>query len=179
MSDGPLTAAIGLENMVVVVNREVVLVAAKEQAQAVRRIVERLNHAGRGETQLHSRVYRPWGSYESLDVGPSFQIKHLQVKPGARLSLQRHRQRAEHWVVVDGSARVRLGERRFALEKNQSAYIPAGEAHALENPGPGDLSIIEVQSGDYLGEDDIERLADDYGRGDGKDDGGDNGEGKK
>lgn len=161
---GAAIAAIGLVDMVVVTTRDAVLVAPKSRAQEVRRIVERLAAEGRDEHLVHPLVYRPWGSYETTDSGPRFQTKRIIVKPGARLSLQKHHHRAEHWVVVQGTARVTCGEKVMLLSENQSTFIPLGEVHRLENPGKIPLHLIEVQSGAYLGEDDIERIEDTYGR---------------
>jgi mannose-1-phosphate guanylyltransferase/mannose-6-phosphate isomerase len=126
--------------------------------------VGRLDGLGRAETASHREVNRPWGSYDSVDSGERFQVKRIRVKPGARLSLQKHHHRAEHWIVVQGTALVTCGERQFLLSENESTYIPIGEIHRLENPGKVPLEIIEVQSGCYLGEDDIVRLEDNYGR---------------
>ena len=165
--NGPMIAAIGLDNMVVVVARDAVLVAPMERSQDVRAIVERLREDGRAEAELHPRVYRPWGYYQGIDSGEHFQVKRIAVYPGRALSLQKHAHRAEHWVVVDGVARVTRDDEIFDLAKNESTYIPLGAVHRLENPGPDLLKIIEVQSGDYLGEDDIVRLDDQYGRADG------------
>jgi len=130
----------------------------------VKRLVERMKRAGRSEPGLHREVFRPWGSYDSIDAGERFQVKRLTVKPGAVLSLQKHRHRAEHWVVVKGQARITRGEEVFLLSENESTYIPVGTVHRIENPGSEPLQIIEVQSGSYLGEDDIVRLEDHYGR---------------
>jgi mannose-1-phosphate guanylyltransferase/mannose-6-phosphate isomerase len=159
-----VVATVGVDNLIVVETPDAVLVCHKESAQDVKKIVDQLKRAGRTEHQFHRRVYRPWGSYEGVDMGDGFQVKRLTVKPGASLSLQRHRHRAEHWVVVSGTARVTRGEEQIELSANQSTYIPIGMNHRLENPGPAPLEIIEVQSGEYLGEDDIERLDDIYNR---------------
>jgi mannose-1-phosphate guanylyltransferase/mannose-6-phosphate isomerase len=161
-SESRLVAALGVSNLVVVETADAVLVADRGRAQDIKRIVERL--AGRGERTTHRRIYRPWGYYESLDAGTGFQVKRLMIKPGAKISLQRHHRRAEHWVVVSGHARVVRGEEDIVLGRDQSTYIPKGEMHRLENTGAEPLFVIEVQSGDYLGEDDIERFADDYRR---------------
>ena len=126
--------------------------------------MERLKASGSGQHRSHAKVFRPWGSYRRLDAGEGFQVKQLAVKPGAQLSLQKHDHRAEHWVVVSGTARVTRGDETFDLEANQSTYIPIGVKHRLENRGPGILRVIEIQSGDYLGEDDIVRFEDTYGR---------------
>ncbi|MFQ5347008.1 MAG: mannose-1-phosphate guanylyltransferase/mannose-6-phosphate isomerase [Rhodothalassiaceae bacterium] len=162
---GPAIAAIGLEDMIVVTTKDAVLVAPKSRAQDVKRLVARLADEGRTEHLSHPLVYRPWGSYETTDAGPRFQTKRIIVKPGAKLSLQKHNHRAEHWVVVQGTARVTCDDKVMLLTENQSTYIPLGAVHRLENPGKIPLHLIEVQSGAYLGEDDIERLEDTYGRG--------------
>lgn len=159
-----LVAVVGLDNVIVVETPDAVLVAHKSQSQNVRDIVDRLKREKRSEYQVHRRVYRPWGSYEGVDAGERFQVKRLIVKPGAALSLQLHHHRAEHWVVVKGTARVTRGEEEFMLTENQSTYIPLGTKHRLENPGNIALEIIEVQSGSYLGEDDIVRFEDIYNR---------------
>jgi len=163
-SDDRLVAVVGLADVVVVTTDDAVLVAARERGQEVKEVVRRLDASGRSEALTPTRVYRPWGDYQSIDTGARHQVKRITVKPGARLSLQLHHRRSEHWVVVSGTARVTVGEKEFELEPDQSAYIPAETPHRLENPGSEPLHLIEVQSGDYLGEDDIERLADDYGR---------------
>jgi mannose-1-phosphate guanylyltransferase/mannose-6-phosphate isomerase len=160
-----LVATVGLDDVIVVETPDAVLVASKERAQDVREIVNRLKGSGRRtEHLIHRRVYRPWGSYEGIDAGERFQVKRLNVKPGAALSLQMHHHRAEHWVVVKGTARVTRGDEVFILTENQSTYIPLGTKHRLENPGNIALEIIEVQSGAYLGEDDIVRFEDVYNR---------------
>ena len=163
-SDGRLVVGIGLDDMVVVATDDAVLVAPKGAAQSVRNAVARLKEAGRPEHAQHARVYRPWGYYQSIDAGDRFQVKHISVNPGARLSLQMHHHRAEHWVVVSGTARVRRGDETLLLSENESTYIPIGVTHSLENPGTVPLRLIEVQSGTYLGEDDIVRFEDLYGR---------------
>ena len=163
-SESRLVAAVGLRDQVVVETKDAVLVAAKDRVQEVKRLVLRLKERGRYEHSLHREVFRPWGSYDSLESGPRFQVKLLKVKPGATLSLQMHHHRAEHWVVVAGTARITRGEEQFLLEENQSTYIPVGVKHRIENPGMIPLEIIEVQSGSYLGEDDIVRFEDKYGR---------------
>jgi mannose-1-phosphate guanylyltransferase/mannose-6-phosphate isomerase len=155
---------VGLEDIVVVETADAVLVASKARAQDVKHIVNQLKDRNREECRVHRRVYRPWGSYEGTDVGERFQVKRLTVKPGASLSLQMHNHRAEHWVVVKGTARVTCGDQVFNLHENESTYIPVGERHRLENPGNIPLEVIEVQSGSYLGEDDIVRFEDVYGR---------------
>jgi mannose-1-phosphate guanylyltransferase/mannose-6-phosphate isomerase len=157
-------ATVGLDNVIVVETADAVLVACKDKAQDVKAIVTRLKESGREEHKVHRQVYRPWGSYEGIDAGPRFQVKRLSVKPGAQLSLQMHHHRAEHWVVVTGTAQVTCGDRVFLLHENESTYIPIGEKHRLENPGNIPLEIIEIQSGGYLGEDDIVRFEDVYNR---------------
>ncbi len=159
-----LVAGVGLEDMVVVETADAVMVAHKSQAQEVKKIVDQLKAGNRSERLTHRRVYRPWGTYEGIDAGDRFQVKRIVVKQGAALSLQMHHHRAEHWVVVRGTARVTRGEEVFLLSENQSTYIPIGVTHRLENPGTLPLEIIEVQSGSYLGEDDIVRFEDVYGR---------------
>ncbi len=163
-SDGRLVATLGLENVVVVATDDVVLVMSRDMAQNVRTVVEDVERAGRTEHAVHSRVYRPWGYYQSIDAGDRFQVKRLHVNPGQKLSLQMHRHRAEHWVVVSGTAKVTRGDETFLLHENESTYLPLGVKHALENPGEAPLRVIEVQSGEYLGEDDIVRFEDRYGR---------------
>jgi mannose-1-phosphate guanylyltransferase/mannose-6-phosphate isomerase len=159
-----LLASVGVENLVVVCTTDAVLVAHRDRAQDVRKIVDQLEQQGREEARLHRRVHRPWGSYEQMDVGERFQVKRLTVKPGAELSLQMHHHRAEHWVVVRGTAQVTRGDETFLVSENESTYIPLGTVHRLANPGMVDLEVIEVQSGSYLGEDDIVRLRDRYDR---------------
>lgn len=160
-----LVASVGLDDLLVVETADAVLVASKSHAQHVKKIVEQLKQEGRSESLTHRKVQRPWGSYEGIDAGERFQVKRIIVKPGAALSLQMHHHRAEHWIVVKGTARVTCGDQVFLLTENQSTYIPIGEKHRLENPGSVALEIIEVQSGSYLGEDDIVRFEDRYGRG--------------
>jgi mannose-1-phosphate guanylyltransferase/mannose-6-phosphate isomerase len=159
-----LLACVGLEDVVVIETPDAVMVARKDRAQDVKRIVARLKQEGRRECLAHRKVVRPWGSYDAIDSGERFQVKRIVVSPGASLSLQMHHHRAEHWVVVRGTARVRRGDEEFLLTENQSTYIPLGVRHRLENPGRVPLEIIEVQSGAYLGEDDIVRFDDRYGR---------------
>jgi mannose-1-phosphate guanylyltransferase/mannose-6-phosphate isomerase len=159
-----LVGAVGVEDVVIVETPDAVLVADRARAQDVKAVVGRLAAARRSEGSVHRRVHRPWGWYDSIDAGPRFQVKRIMVKPGASLSLQMHHHRAEHWVVVSGTAEVTCGERRLLLGENQSTYIPLGEKHRLANPGTIPLEIIEVQSGSYLGEDDIVRFEDHYGR---------------
>jgi mannose-1-phosphate guanylyltransferase/mannose-6-phosphate isomerase len=163
-STSRLVAAVGLKDHVVVETKDAVLVAPKNRVQDVKQLVAQLNKQGRSETSLHREVFRPWGSYDSIDSGERFQVKRLSVKPGASMSLQLHHHRAEHWIVVAGTARITRGEETFLLEENQSTYIPLGTRHRIENPGKIPLHIIEVQSGTYLGEDDIVRFEDRYGR---------------
>jgi mannose-1-phosphate guanylyltransferase/mannose-6-phosphate isomerase len=157
-------ATVGLDNIIVVETADAVLVASKDKAQQVKAIVKRLKAEQRDECKVHRQVYRPWGSYEGIDAGGRFQVKRLSVKPGAQLSLQMHHHRAEHWVVVKGTARVTCGDQVFNLHENESTYIPMGESHRLENPGNIPLEVIEIQSGSYLGEDDIVRFEDVYDR---------------
>jgi len=159
-----MVSVLGVKNMVVVETDDALLVAGRSEAQKVKDIVGHLEVARRTEHLSHSRVYRPWGYYESIDVGDRFQVKRLMVKPGQALSLQMHHHRAEHWIVVSGTARVTRGEDVFLVSENESTYIPVGERHRLENPGKVPLFLIEVQSGGYLGEDDIVRLEDIYRR---------------
>jgi len=159
-----LVALVGVDDLVVVDTDDAVLVARKDRVQQVKDVVARLKREQRSHAALHREVHRPWGSYDSVDVGPRFQVKRIKVKPGARLSLQSHTQRAEHWIVVSGIARVTRDNDVFDLHANQSTYIPIGAKHRLENPGSEMLELIEVQSGDYLGEDDIVRYDDVYGR---------------
>jgi mannose-1-phosphate guanylyltransferase/mannose-6-phosphate isomerase len=159
-----LVGAVGLDNVIVVETPDAVLVADRSRSQEVKQIVAALQRAGRSEATLHRRVHRPWGWYDSVDAGARFQVKRIMVKPGASLSLQMHHHRAEHWVVVKGTAEVTCGERKLLVTENQSTYIPLGEKHRLANPGAIPLEIIEVQSGSYLGEDDIVRFEDTYGR---------------
>ena len=163
-SEGPLVAVVGVEDLVVVATKDAVLVSHRDSAQDVKKIVEQLEGRGSDRHILHSVVHRPWGTYEGIDSGPNFQVKHIMVKPGAKLSLQMHHHRAEHWIVVDGTALVTCDDRQFILKANESTYIPLGAKHRLENPGKTPLDLIEVQSGSYLGEDDIVRFEDTYGR---------------
>jgi mannose-1-phosphate guanylyltransferase/mannose-1-phosphate guanylyltransferase/mannose-6-phosphate isomerase len=164
VSDRRLTALVGVENLSVVVTEDAVLVANLANAQDIKRVVERLKESGRREVVLHKIVHRPWGYYQNLHDGDGFQVKRLTVKPGARISLQKHFKRSEHWTVVEGTARVTRGEETFILGANESTYIPLGVAHRLENGGDIPMTLIEVQCGAYLGEDDIVRLDDAYGR---------------
>jgi mannose-1-phosphate guanylyltransferase/mannose-6-phosphate isomerase len=159
-----LVACIGLDNVVIVDTPDAVLVAEQGKIQQVKDIVNQLKHAKRSETHAHRKVYRPWGWYDSIDAGPRFQVKRIVVNPGASLSLQLHHHRAEHWIVVSGTAKVTRGEDTFIVSENESTFIPIGTKHRLENPGKLPLEMIEVQSGAYLGEDDIVRIEDAYGR---------------
>jgi mannose-1-phosphate guanylyltransferase/mannose-6-phosphate isomerase len=159
-----LVALVGVDGLVVIDTDDAVLVARKDRVQDVKHVVARLKRDQRSQAALHREVHRPWGSYDSVDVGPGFQVKRIKVKPGARLSLQSHTRRAEHWIVVTGTARVTRDNDVFELHANQSTYIPIGAKHRLENCGTQMLELIEVQSGDYLGEDDIVRYDDVYGR---------------
>jgi mannose-1-phosphate guanylyltransferase/mannose-6-phosphate isomerase len=163
-SESRLVATVGLESHVVVETKDAVLVAPRERVQDVKALVARIKAAGRSEHSLHREVFRPWGSYDSVENGERYQVKRLSVNPGASMSLQLHHHRAEHWIVVSGTARITRGEEVFLLEENQSTYIPVGTKHRIENPGKIPLHIIEVQSGSYLGEDDIVRFEDRYGR---------------
>ncbi len=155
-----LLATVGIDNIVVIETPDAVLVARKDRAQDIKHIVQRLKQEQREEHRTHRKVYRPWGSYESLDMGQRFQVKRLTLKPGAAISRQLHHHRAEHWIVVSGTARVTRGEEQFLLSENESTYIPVGATHRLENPGKVPVEIVEVQSGSYLGEDDIVRFDD-------------------
>lgn len=163
-SEGPLVGAIGLDRVIIVATDDALLVAAADSAQDVGRLVEKLGSNGRIESAAHTKVHRPWGSYQTIDRGDSYQVKRITVKPGACLSLQYHQHRAEHWVVIQGNAHIVRGEEKLVLRENESTYIPTGVVHRLENKGKSLLQIIEVQSGPYLGEDDIVRLEDVYGR---------------
>jgi mannose-1-phosphate guanylyltransferase/mannose-6-phosphate isomerase len=163
-AESRLVAAVGLENVVVVETKDSVLVAKKDRSQDVKALVDQLNDQGRDETRLHRQVFRPWGSYDSLENRPGFQVKRLVVNPGAVLSLQKHAHRAEHWVVVQGKARITRNDDVFDLGVNESTYIAIGDIHRIANPFNEPAHIIEVQCGDYLGEDDIVRIEDEYGR---------------
>jgi mannose-1-phosphate guanylyltransferase/mannose-6-phosphate isomerase len=163
-SGSRLVAGIGLQDVVVVETADAVLVAAKDQVQKVKQVVDQLKKLERDEHLLHRRVNRPWGAYEGLDAGDGFLVKRITVNPGARLSLQRHQHRAEHWIVVRGIAEITRENVIQTLEANQSFYIPIGDKHRLSNPGNEILEIIEVQTGERLSEDDIERFEDEYGR---------------
>lgn len=159
-----LVTAVGVESLIIVETPDSIMVASKDRVQDVKQIVEKLNKAGRQESVIHRKAERPWGSYDCIDQGDRFQAKRIIVKPGAALSLQMHHHRAEHWIVVRGTAKVTRGEETFLVSENESTYIPIGTKHRLENPGVVPLEIIEIQSGSYLGEDDIVRFEDTYGR---------------
>ncbi|GAA4874845.1 mannose-1-phosphate guanylyltransferase/mannose-6-phosphate isomerase [Ferrimonas pelagia] len=160
-----LIATVGLEDIVIVDTKDAVLVAHKDKVQDVKSVVSKLKAGNRSEWQLHREVYRPWGKYDSIDMGLRDHVKRITVNPGAKLSVQMHHHRAEHWIVVSGTAQVTNGEETFLVSENESTYIPIGQVHALENPGKIPLEMIEVQTGSYLGEDDIVRFSDRYGRG--------------
>nr|WP_245942658.1 mannose-1-phosphate guanylyltransferase/mannose-6-phosphate isomerase [Candidatus Colwellia aromaticivorans] len=163
-SQNKLIATLGVDNLVVIDTPDAVLIANKDKVQNVKEIVNELKAQQRPEAKLHREVYRPWGKYDSVDSGERFQVKRITVNPGAKLSVQMHHHRAEHWIIVSGTAKITLDEKTFLLSENQSTYIPIGVVHALENPGKLPLEMIEVQSGSYLGEDDIVRFEDKYGR---------------
>lgn len=164
LSESSLVTAVGLERFVIVETKDAILVAPRDRVQDVKKIVKQLKDKGRTESVTHRKVYRPWGSYETMDIEQRFQVKRITVKPGAKLSLQKHYHRAEHWTVVSGSAIVTKGDTEMMLKEDESTYIPLGTMHRLENPGKIPLELIEVQSGSYLGEDDIVRFDDVYGR---------------
>jgi len=164
LSQGRLVACVGVSDLVVVETADAILVVHKDQTQDVKKIVDSLKQQGRPEGSTHRKIFRPWGWYDSVDAGPRFQVKRIVVKPGGVLSLQMHHHRAEHWIVVRGTARVTRGEEVLLVTENESTYIPLGTTHRLENPGCVNLEMIEVQSGAYLGEDDIVRFEDVYGR---------------
>ena len=159
-----LVTLVGVKDLIVVDTADALLFANRSDVQEVKAIVEQIKSSGRQEAEIHRMVARPWGTYDTIDSKDGFQVKRITVNPGASLSLQMHHHRAEHWIVVEGTAEVTCGEKVFLVEKNQSTYIPLGEKHRLRNPGTRPLKIIEVQSGDYLGEDDIVRFEDNYGR---------------
>jgi mannose-1-phosphate guanylyltransferase/mannose-6-phosphate isomerase len=163
-ADHRLVSLVGVTDLVVVETSDAVLVAHKDKAQDVKKVVEDLRARGRTEAELHREVFRPWGAYDSVDTGERYQVKRITVKPGARLSLQMHHHRAEHWVVVKGTAQITIGDEVKLVSENQSVYIPVGVKHCLENPGKLPIELIEIQSGSYLGEDDIVRFDDKYGR---------------
>ena len=164
LSEGRLIACVGVSDLVVVETADAILVSHKDKTQDVKKIVDALKRQGRPEGSIHRKVFRPWGSYDGVDAGERFQVKRIVVKPGGILSLQMHHHRAEHWIVVSGTARITRGDEVFLLSENQSTFIPLGTTHRLENPGRVALEMIEVQSGSYLGEDDIVRFEDVYGR---------------
>lgn len=163
-ADERLVATIGVDDLVIVDTKDALMVAHRDKVQGVKQIVNELKTMGRSEFNLHREVYRPWGKYDSIDNGERYQVKRITVKPGAKLSVQMHHHRAEHWIVVSGTAKVTNGDQTILLTENESTYIPVGVIHALENPGKVPLELIEVQSGSYLGEDDIVRFEDMYGR---------------
>jgi mannose-1-phosphate guanylyltransferase/mannose-6-phosphate isomerase len=164
VAEKQLVAVFGLDNVIVVSTDDAILVARREDGDGLRRVVQKLREVAPAVTEDHLKVHRPWGSYQSLDQGTRFQVKRIVVKQGGRLSLQLHHHRAEHWVVVKGTARVTIGDEVKVLHENESIYVPIGAQHRLENPGKIDLELIEVQTGSYLGEDDIVRIEDDYHR---------------
>ena len=159
-----MVAVIGVDNLIIINTPDVTFIVTQDKAKEVKSIVESLQASGRYESHAHRKVYRPWGWYDSIESGEHFQVKRLSIKPGAKLSLQMHKKRSEHWVVVSGIALVTNGEQAFTLNKGESTYIPLGVTHSLENQTSELLEIIEVQSGTYLGEDDIVRFKDAYGR---------------
>jgi mannose-1-phosphate guanylyltransferase/mannose-6-phosphate isomerase len=159
-----LVSLVGVKDLIVIETADAVLVVDKSRSQDVKHIVTQLQQTKREEHSLHRKVHRPWGWYDSIDEAERFKVKRIQVKPGASLSLQKHHHRAEHWIVVKGTAEITNGDKVILLTENQSTYIPLGEIHRLKNPGSIPLEIIEVQSGSYLGEDDIVRFEDTYGR---------------
>ncbi len=163
-STSRLVAAVGMDDHIIVETKDAVLVAPKGRVQDVKELVAKIRKAGRPECSWHREVFRPWGSYDSIDSGERYQVKRLSVKPGGVLSLQMHHHRAEHWIVVSGTARITCDDKTFLLSENESTYIPIGSTHRIENPGKVPLHIVEVQSGSYLGEDDIVRFEDNYGR---------------
>jgi mannose-1-phosphate guanylyltransferase/mannose-6-phosphate isomerase len=163
-STSRLVAAVGMDDHIIVETKDAILVAPKERVQDVKELVAMIKKSGRSESSLHREVFRPWGSFDSIDNGERFQVKRLSIKPGAVLSLQMHHHRAEHWIVVQGTARVTCNDKTFLLSENESTYIPIGATHRIENPGKVPLHVVEVQSGSYLGEDDIVRFEDNYGR---------------
>lgn len=168
VGENKLIATVGVEDLVVINTKDAVLVAHKDESQKVKQIVNQLKAEERSEVTFHREVYRPWGKYDSVDSGERFQVKRITVKPGAKLSVQMHHHRAEHWIVVSGTAKVQIDDTETFVTENESVYIPITAVHALENPGKVDLELIEVQSGSYLGEDDIVRFEDRYGRVEGK-----------
>ena len=169
MNDGSgrMIATLGVENLVIIDTPDALLVANKEKVQDIKAIVAKIKASGSDLHHQHRQVYRPWGIYDSIDSGERYQVKRITVKPGAKLSVQMHHHRAEHWIVIKGTAQVTRGEDVFLLSENESTYIPLGTKHRLENPGAIPLELVEVQSGAYLGEDDIVRFEDVYGRAEG------------
>jgi mannose-1-phosphate guanylyltransferase/mannose-6-phosphate isomerase len=163
-STSRLVTAVGMDDHIIVETKDAILVAPKDRVQDVKELVGMMRKSGRSESSLHREVFRPWGSYDSIDNGERFQVKRLSVKPGGVLSLQMHHHRAEHWIVVQGTARITRNDETFLLSENESTFIPIGATHRIENPGKLPLHLIEVQSGSYLGEDDIVRFEDNYGR---------------
>jgi mannose-1-phosphate guanylyltransferase len=163
-ASGRLIAAVGVDNLIIIDTPDALLVAHKDRSQDVKQIAGQLKKLGHEAYKLHRTVHRPWGTYTVLEEGAGFKMKRIVVKPGASLSLQMHHHRSEHWIVVDGMAKVVNGEQNLLIATNESTFIPAGHKHRLENPGKIDLVLIEVQSGNYLGEDDIVRFEDHYGR---------------
>jgi len=163
-TDGKLVAVIGVDDLVIVSTKDALMVSHKDSVQDIKVIVDKLKNSSRNEWELHREIYRPWGKYDLIDTGENYQAKRITVKPGAKLSVQMHNHRAEHWIVVSGKARVTNGDKTFLLSENESTFIPVGVVHALENPGKEELKLIEIQSGSYLGEDDIVRFEDVYGR---------------
>ena len=163
-AENKLVSTVGVDNLVIIETKDAILVANKDKVQDVKTIVNKLKEAGRTEHKLHREVYRPWGKYDSLDFGIRDQVKRITVKPGEKISIQKHHHRAEHWIVVSGTASVLNGDKTILVTENESTYIPLGTIHALENPGKIPLEIIEIQTGSYLGEDDIVRFEDRYGR---------------
>ncbi|MNF28550.1 Mannose-1-phosphate guanylyltransferase 1 [compost metagenome] len=166
-AESVLVSTIGVDNLVIIQTKDAILVASKDKVQDVKSIVEELKRRGRKEYRTHREVYRPWGQYDSIDDGNGYQVKKILIRPGERLSTQMHHHRAEHWIVVSGTAKVINAEREFLITENESTFIPIGAIHSLENPGKVDLELIEIRSGRYLDEDDIVRLSDKYGRVDG------------
>ncbi len=163
-SENRFVAAVGVDELVVIETKDAVLISRKNKVQEVKKVVDYLRHNNRSEHVAHKKVYRPWGEYDAIGAGERYQVKRITVKPGHKLSVQMHHHRAEHWIVVSGTAKVTNGEKTYLVTENQSTYIPIGGVHALENPGIIPLELIEVQSGSYLGEDDIVRFSDQYGR---------------
>ncbi len=163
-SENKLVTALGVDDLIIVETHDGLLVTSKQKDQDIKQLVEQLKRSNRSEVELHRKAFRPWGNYDCLDNGDRFQVKRIMVKSGECTSMQKHVHRAEHWIVVSGTAEVTCGDKTFMLPENQAAYIPLGEKHRLRNPGKVPLEVIEVQSGAYLGEDDIERFDDEYGR---------------